>query len=486
LETSRNGAFARRRDGFARGRRGARVIGAAALGMTAALANGADAAALDDGDGADAWSLQLDGEQRTRYQSLNHDYRAGKSAFSDDVLTERTLLGLRLHRNTAALGSLTFFGQLQDARAQSLSGRIGQVPLSSSLINPIDLLQAYLRWRQPHGSRPSARYAVQFGRFRMALGSRRLISGTPFRNTFNAYTGLRVDRFGRGGSKATAFATVPVQRRPTTRSGLEDNEAIPDLELWHTLFAGAIARTAPLALDFKLEGYAYVLDEHDSPRAQTRNRRLLTPGLRLFRPSRPGHWRSEVEVIGQIGSDRASTAPSDTRDLRHRAYALHASIGYRFRAPLTPQLDLDYDLASGDRNPADGRDERFDSLFIGRRYDLGPTDLWGAVTRANLRSPGLRLTLHLPHGDLFVIYRRLWLDQSRDAWTPAKVRDPTGASGRDLGQQIDSRLRYTLIPRRLKFEAGYTVLLRGRFARQAPGGAATDSSHVYVEFTLSF
>ena len=71
----------------------------------------------------------------------------------------------------------------------------------------------------------------------------------------------------------------------------------------------------------------------------------------------------------------------------------HASAGYTFDAAWTPRVRVAWDYASGDADPNDGQNNRFDTLFGARRFEYGPTGIYGAVFRANLNSPEIRLIL---------------------------------------------------------------------------------------------
>ena len=421
------------------------------------------------------WALSL--THRSRYQQLRHDFRADSNAHSYGFLSQRSFIGLRIDHS-----SLQGLVQIQDSRAYQLSGPEENPPLTASIVNPVDLLQASLIWSDTDYDGATLR--VQGGRFTMGLGSGRLISGTPYRNTMNAYTGLRLDRKASTGQTLTAFVTQPLQRLPNDAVGLADNTLEQDRERSGTTFSGLLA-TAPLPLSMVGEMYVYALNETDTPGTRTRNRRLVTPGLRISPAPQPGAWSGDLEWIGQWGQQRASTASDDTTDLAHKAYAAHAELGYRFAVMGLPEIIAVADLASGDHNPTDGYSQRFDSLFVGRRYSFGPTDFYGAFTRSNLRSAGLRLRVtHPGRGDAFIAWRHLALDRTRDAWVPARLQDASGQSGRELGQQVDLRIRATILPARLTLETGYTYFSRGRFAREVSGGPTRDTQHIYTQFTL--
>jgi hypothetical protein len=144
-------------------------------------------------------------------------------------------------------------------------------------------------------------------------------------------------------------------------------------------------------------------------------------------------------------------------------------------APVT-DATLPYDFASGDGDPKDAQQGRFDPLFGARRFDLGVTGLFGPLARANLNSPGVRLdvrggTLVEAH----VLYRLAWLASGTDTWVAAGIRDASGASGDFVGQLVDGRLRLHLQPRVVMLELGAAALARGRFATDAKGGRAEPS-----------
>ena len=153
-----------------------------------------------------------------------------------------------------------------------------------------------------------------------------------------------------------------------------------------------------------------------------------------------------------------------------------------------PRLALQYDYASGDRSPNDGRNERFDTLFGARRFDFGPTSLYGAFARSNINSPGVRLSLSpLKNVTAFVAYRAFWLASDRDAWTTAGLRDPSGRTRPYVGSQIEARVRWDVLPRNLRLEVGFAHLFRGEFIRRAPGASGQGApTYVYSQAVIGF
>ncbi|NBC20301.1 MAG: hypothetical protein GVY06_04545, partial [Alphaproteobacteria bacterium] len=91
---------------------------------------------LDRAVNAPDW-LTLAGESRMRYESLDGQFRAGRDG-SDQLLAFRSLL-----RVEADTGPVSFALELQDSR--TYLGDAG-TPLSSSFVNPLDVLQLHARF----------------------------------------------------------------------------------------------------------------------------------------------------------------------------------------------------------------------------------------------------------------------------------------------------------------------------------------------------
>jgi hypothetical protein len=194
----------------------------------------------------------------------------------------------------------------------------------------------------------------------------------------------------------------------------------------------------------------------------------------------------DAELTGQVGHARGSTSPTDLQDRRVRAWATHVEIGYTFDAAWQPRAALAYDQGSG---TGGGKGiGRFDTLYGARRFELGPTSLYGLVSRANSISPGIRVEVTPDkRWDGFVMYRALWLASATDAFGASSVRDPSGRSGRFAGQQIEGRVRYWLVPKIAQLDVGAAVLLKGRFLRDAPNAPPSGDTHYsYVGLNLNF
>jgi hypothetical protein len=419
--------------------------------------------------------LAISIEHRQRYEAVAQDFRATTSG-SPSGFALRTSAKV-----VATPGPFTLTLELLDAHFFASEG----TPINTSYVNPIDVLQARAGLRLRDVLVDGDTLDVDVGRRTIDFVNRRVIARNEFRNTINAFDGLELRWASAGGHEVRAFGVVPVLRRPSSAEAL----AAQDAELDATVFEAplvALGYQSP-ALWSKLRADAYVVGyfEGDSVDAPSTNRRLVTPGLRLTRPRAAGELDLEVELILQVGRSRATSAKDDTTDLDHRAASIAAAVGYTFDLPATPRLSLIYDFASGDGDPKDAQQGRFDPLFGARRFDLGVTGLFGPLARANLNSPGVRLdvrggTLVEAH----VLYRLAWLASGTDTWVAAGIRDASGASGDFVGQLVDGRLRLHLQPRVVMLELGAAALARGRFATDAKGGRAEPSFYGYGQLTL--
>lgn len=426
--------------------------------------------------GTPAW-LTLRLEQRTRFEHLQNDFRKASAGQDETAGVFRTLLAAELHLPTLAVGI-----ELEDARAYADA----ETPLNTTIVDAVEVLQAYLGWRHADTFRTGDQLALTAGRMTLDLGSRRLVARNEFRNTINGFTGLDIQWTSPERHNVRAFATMPVVRLPSATARVDDNEIALDQENDQTALWGLFYTSPALYADVRLEAYVIGIMEGDRPDAPSTNRRLVTPGFRLLRAPAVGRFDFQIEPMLQVGKSRASTAPTDTTDLDHLAYSVHASAGYRFDVRWTPRLVVQWDVASGDSSPNDHDNNRFDSLYGARRFEFGPTSLYGALTRSNLLSPGLRLEV-APRANVdgFVAYRPAWLEADRDAWTTANLRDPTGDSGSFLGHQIEGRIRWQAVPNQLAFDVGCAYLAKGEFAKDAPGSVDASPLYFYSQVTVT-
>jgi hypothetical protein len=157
-------------------------------------------------------------------------------------------------------------------------------------------------------------------------------------------------------------------------------------------------------------------------------------------------------------------------------------MGYTFDLPFDPRVLIQYDYATGGN---DGRTTNsFDTLYGARRWEYGPTGIFGPFGRNNINSPGARLFL-VPHRDLtsFIAYRAVWMANATAPWAIAELWDPTGKSGDFLGQTVEFALRWDPHDN-LAFEVGWETLIKGEFAKNAPG-APSDHDNVNYFFLQS-
>ncbi|MCU0864022.1 MAG: alginate export family protein [Planctomycetes bacterium] len=429
--------------------------------------------------GGPSW-LKISGEQRTRYESLHDQFRfrnanatpPGRGFGADeDVLALRTSVLLQ-GKGDQFGGAFEFL----DARQYGIDDT-GFA--DATMVNTADVLQLYLDVEL--GELGAGKHKLRVGREAVDLGNRRLMARNAYRNTINAFTGaswLWADPT----HSFRAFWTLPVDRRPGDFASVQDNEWELDDQDRDLQFFGAYY-DHKLDDRTNLEFYVFGLDESG---ATTRRRELYTPGLRLNRARKKGEFQYELELTGQFGESKANTTASSP-GLDHLAGFATIAGGYTFDATWTPQVIASWSWASGDQDPNDRDNERFDTLFGARRFEYGPTGIWGAVARANLNSPELRLNLQPSKTvDLMFAVRGVWLASERDAWTASGLRDRSGSSGTDVGTQYEARLRWDVLPKSFNLELGGAYLAEGSFQDRASANQGRDAAYGYVQCTWTF
>lgn len=420
--------------------------------------------------------LSVSGSVRLRYEAIDGQARAGFDS-SDALFNLRTQILAEYRDNSVRIGA-----ELFDSRAY---GAEPGTPLSTNEVNTLELVQAYIAGdiARPFGT--GTRLSLMAGRMTLNLGSRRLVAADDYRNTTNGYTGVRADLAVPGGIKATLLYTLPQLRLPDAPRDLRDHKVTLDRESFDLVLWGGLASKSRMFGRAMAELSYFHLGERDAPGRPTRDRSLDTFGVRILAEPAPAEFDYEVEAIYQTGEISASLAAS-AQTLPVRASFLHADIGYTFVHAWKPRLSFEFDRASGDE--AGGRYGRFDTLFGMRRADLAPSGLYNAVGRANIVAPGIRIEATPGKRiDWFAAYRPMWLASDRDGFATTGVRDPAGRSGDFAGNQIEARVRYWLMPARLRLEANGLLLAKGRFLRDAPNAPPGRSTRYgSLNLTASF
>jgi len=396
-------------------------------------------------------------EHRSRYETLDNRFRLGETG-SDQQLAQRTRVRVSSNRILKPVG---FLFEFEDARVHlDDSGST----VTNNHVNEHDILQLYASVPMDRILRlPGTLY---IGRQSFDLGSRRLFARNRFRNTTNAFDGFR---WTMGNEKAWllhAFVFQPVLRR-MDQLDTRDHGAY---------FWGAFLSTAR-APRFMSEFYYFALHEN-RPLPAALNRRCSTFGTRFYRDPGAGAVSFELEAALQLGKLGSSD---------HLAHLEHVSADYSWNAPWRPMITARFDYASGDHDPNDGRIDTFDPLFGARRWEYGPTGIYGAWSRANFSSPGWALELNPTKKSLIALAMRWsWLAQARDPWAGTKLRDTTGAAGSCLGSQFELRLRHSFT-NGFRTDIGYVRFCKGSYLERVPGSPGTrDSNYFYAEANFSF
>jgi hypothetical protein len=433
------------------------------------LASGVVVAGFGTAAGA-APALTVSGAARFRYETLTGPFQPGKGG-SDHALTSRIGVAAELDLAPVVLGA-----ELLDSRVYTVDE--GGV-LAAGDVNALEPIQAYATLQ-------TGATAWTVGRFTQDLGSRRLIARSRSGNALSSFTGARGIWRNERGDSLTGLYVLPTIRQPLSRADTLDNLPRLDSLSDHFRLYGLFYTRRGLVPGADADAYVLRLTETDTPTRATRDRRITTMGVRLFRDPKAGAVDFDVEAVWQTGSIRSTVGALDVRDLDVAAAYLHAELGWSFSGAWKPRVELAYDHGSGDADPTDGDYGRFDGLFGSRRGDFGPGGLYGALSRSNVVAPVLRLEAAPGRWEGYVSYRPLWLAQARDSFGGTGVRDAAGRSGRFAGHQIEGRVRRGF-GEHLLWEGGGAWLSPRGFLKRAPNATRQGGAlYVYTDLTLSY
>jgi hypothetical protein len=436
--------------------------------------------------------LTLDFEERLRWEfrDNNRDFdRSVNDVRDDGWLLSRFRLGLAIK----PADWIKFYAQVQDTR--EWFGQRGNVPGINGVEGGdyFDLRQAYVEI----GNLKKFPLSLTVGRQVLDYGDRRLIGDSRWSNFGLTFDGVKL-HYETGKFWVDAFAVRPVQIR---KYEFNDSDSADN---FFGLYGGTDAlgfQTTELYLLYRDKAD----NQPDQSPANTKNpngtyrgpaQRIATIGTRW--KSKPGALHGfdySAEAAYQFGD--LWTGAKTTPRLNHHAFALALTGGYTWEnLAWKPRLGLEYDYASGDKNPKDGSSQSFQNLFASNHQQYGLVDVFDW---RNLHDARVSFSAK-PHKavEITLDYHALWLAETTDYWYSGNSGNSTlrtttpGKAGKDVrtigasnfaGHELDFTTTWK-VNKHLSLLFGYSHFFAGDYLRET--GAHGDADFGYVQATLSF
>ncbi len=304
--------------------------------------------------------------------------------------------------------------------------------------------------------------SIRYGIHNFEFLDRRLIGNNQWRNTANTFQGFHASL----GQENSDWQLELLALQPLQRFSFEQDEV--EKKKW---LYGAIGHWRRWSDIVTLEPYYLALDQ--SPYGSVVNRTVHSPGLRAYGVISDSDFDYDTSLTYQFGDN-------GTRSIE--SYGGNFELGYTLAThPWKPRVSAFYGFASGDREPSDSEDNRFERFYgFGRPWSANDY-----IVYENISSPKLRVEAK-PRHDLRIDfgYSWYWLASDKDRFNGANnARDNTGKSGGYIGHEFDIRGRYTLNPK-TEITVGYAHFLPGDFTEKKvrPG----DTDFAYIEISRRF
>lgn len=411
--------------------------------------------------------LELGLESRMRYEHRHNDIRRIEGGNDDPFfLRNRAWIGIK-----DILDPFRFAVEFQDSRVYN-----NRFVTTDQERNEYDLINAYgeLYFKKALGvddrgnDRP-VRFRV--GRFAYEATDRRFIARNEWRNTTNSFEGFRIN-VGREANdwEVDLFGMQPVRRLQTQFDRANNH-------LWTFGAIGTWRRWSDIVtIQPYYMGQMQSADPDGFTATNRLDREIHMPGFRAY--GNVGSWFDfDVSYNRQLGQ----TGPN-----RIEAQGYTIELGKTFDHAWKPRIGLFYGYASGDKNPNDNVDNRFDRFF-------GFARPWSAdhyVIYENLKAPKIRFEFSPTQKLGFEMgYGGYWLASSTDRMfdildgnisntikDPGFNRDRTGKSGDFGGHAFEGRIRYQATSR-ISTTLGYTHFTAGEFVKNRIAATSCDTLH---------
>lgn len=412
---------------------------------------------------------------RTRYEYRENDYRPSTPAtqYRGDVdnlwlVRTRAYVGVK-----EILDPLRFAVEFEDARSYN-----GLYPRTGQDVNEFELIQGYVELYFKNLLGHNRPLSVRAGRMHMELLDRRLIGNNQFRNTTNNFEGFRV-RFGKKQNNwdLDTFAMQPVDR-------LKYDFDQPDEDTW---IYGGVLSVKQWSDYITLQPYFLGRKQNGDPTNRVASNRkpdidLFAPGLRVYGLLGDSGFDFDTDINKQFG--RFGVLSGTTQTLQQiDALAYSLELGYTFDHDWKPRASLYYGYGTGDKNPRDNINQRFDS-FYGFNQPWSRNDYF---SWDNVHAPKARVEF-VPYKNVRVDlgYNAFWQESETGGWNRAGLRDTTGKSGSFLGHEFDIRMRHKL-NHFIDWSLSYARFEPGDFTRSQakPNGPFTTEASNFFYFEVS-
>jgi hypothetical protein len=399
--------------------------------------------------------LDIGLDHRTRYELRANDFRRSEAVTDHPfLLRTRAYLGIR-----NILDPFRFAIEFEDARREN-----GKFPRDNRDVNEAEPIQMagelYFKDLLGTDDGGNARpISLRGGRMWFEKLDRRLIANNAWRNTTNTFQGVHLDI----GQDANDWELEVIAAQPLDRLLYDFDQTLKGQ--WFYAVLGHWRRWSD---QVTIEPYYLLIDQ--AAKEGRPKREIHAPALRVYGPIGDLPANYDVTIVYQTGRDNG-------RD--HNALGAVSEVGYTFKYPGTPRLSAFYGYASGDKDPNDDDNERFDRFYgFARPWSANDYFIW-----ENFHAPKMRLEL-TPIKDLRIDtgYSVYWLASDTDRWANANLRDPTGQSGDFLGHEFDIRARYPLWGR-IDATVGYAHFQPGQFTKRL--SRSTPSDFLYVEISIN-
>lgn len=402
----------------------------------------------------DADWLDLGLDYRFRYEYRDDDLRRSDVGLDEPFLHRtRAYLGVR-----DVLDPFRFAVEMQDARRYN-----SNYPRDNRDVNEFEIIRLYaeLYLEDALGTdalgndRP---VSLRYGIHNFEFLDRRLIGNNQWRNTANTFQGFH----GALGQERNDWQLDLLAVQPLNR--LKYDWDRPVEQQWMYAAIGHWRRWSDV---ITLEPYYLALSQ--SAHGDVQERLVHSPGLRGYGVVGKSGFDYDFNLVYQFGR-------SGSQDIQ--AYAGTAEVGYSFKHSWQPRFSLFYGYASGDEDPNDNEDNRFERFFgFGRPWSANDYIVYENISTPKLRlelTPSKKVRMDLG-------YSFYWLASDTDRFSAANLRDRQGQSGSMIGHEFDGRIRWQVTP---KVEAilGYAHFTAGDFTRGQ--GRPQDTDFAYLEISL--